>query len=342
MARGATSLSAIALGCVGLLATACTTKGNQEEPGHPALAGTADGGAALANVADGSVTLDARVDAPSDAGVSISTTSLASRCDPSHAWAPAKRIASLATSSATTLGRFGGISRDELKVAWTSAAGGIYVSARNARAADFGSPIQVATSSTPVADGDRVALAPDGVELYAVAAARTTFIVFDGSSGSWSASPTSALRFANINAMITETHGLFSEPVLGADGNSFFFLLTPTASGAPSSLYESKWNAQQHVWATGTVLPNPELTSNDPMKRHRATAASSDGRTLFFFDETAGASGQERAAWRASATAPFTQFADVSGMFEAAPNYRCDTLYYQGSDSMGPGVFIAQ
>jgi hypothetical protein len=88
-----------------------------------------------------------------------------------------------------------------------------------------------------------------------------------------------------------------------------------------------------------SVVAAPGLASIDATHRRRPTGASSDGLTLFFFDETANL---ERAAWRSSIASPFVQFVDI-GVPEAAPNKQCDTLYFQGTDedAGAPAVFTA-
>jgi hypothetical protein len=236
-------------------------------------------------------------------------------------WSPAAIIASL---EQTSFGRFGGISAGETVIAWTSPAGAIYVADRPQRSQPFSSmPSVLDTSSTPVAN-DRVALGSTGLQLFAVSADRASFVAFHRSNvaSAWAASAT--LQFANVDAMAgVDSGGQFSEPVLGADDNSFFYLLTP-AAGSPV-LYESRWDASRGAWTTGNALSNPELASASATSRRRPTGASSDGRTLFFYDEVGG---QERAAWRDSVSSPFVMFVDTPGMTDAAPNHRCDTLYF--------------
>ena len=133
-----------------------------------------------------------------------------------------------------------------------------------------------------------------------------------------------------------EVNSRFSDPVLGGDANSFFFVLTEL--GSPPVAYASTWNATAHTWSTG--VPIPELAVGDAGSPMRATGASSDGLTLFFFHD--GVSGNERAAWRVTVTSPFTQFVDEIPVPQAAPNFGCTTLYFQGSDSTGSGAFVAQ
>jgi hypothetical protein len=255
-------------------------------------------------------------------------------CDPAHIWKAAGLIGSVPPAN---FGRLGGISADETVIAWTSPAGVIYVDDRPLPGQAFSAtPSAIDTSSTPVAS-DRVALGSTGMQLFAVSADRKSFVAFyrSGVGAAWGAS--GASQFANVADLVTDG-GQFSEPVLGANDNSFFYLITPP--NAAPLLFESTWEATQHVWTTGTALPNAELASQSATVRRRPTGAAADGRTLFFFDEV---TGQERAAWRDRSNSPFVQFVDTPGMTEAAPNSRCDVLYFQqraadSSTSSAPAI----
>jgi hypothetical protein len=164
---------------------------------------------------------------------------------------------------------------------------------------------------------------------------RAAFLGFErsGRSAPWVSS--SGLEFTQVRAVF-EGGALVSEPVLSGDKSSFMFLVT--RPGQASALYEATWDAMQHSWGLPAQVLNPELQSTNDGKRRRPTGISADGRTLFYFDEV---THLERAAWRDSPTAAFGLFKDVGSAFaEAVPNLRCDTLYYQGQDSLGPGVFM--
>lgn len=262
-------------------------------------------------------------------------------CNPALTWGPAFRIPSLPQD---TFARFGGIGVDELAIAWTSAAGTIYFADRPTRADDFGAPSIIGTGATPTAV-DRVALSATGRAVFAVSADRTRVIGFDridvdasdlGVDAAWS--PSSTLQFQNVNAMASsEQSSQFSEPVLGGDGTSFFFLLG--SAGSPPVLYESTFDAQSREWTTGVALA---AFASGATSTTYATGASSDGLTLFFYD---GAMAQERAAWRDTVTSPFTLFADMPSVPQSAPNFLCTTLYIQTSDPADAGddgAFIAQ
>ena len=69
-----------------------------------------------------------------------------------------------------------------------------------------------------------------------------------------------SLEFQQLKG-IYEGGVTISEPVLGADKQSLFFVLT-----APSQvprLYESKWNAGNGSWGYPTLFTNVELVSAD-------------------------------------------------------------------------------
>src|SRR5258708_4222949 len=82
---------------------------------------------------------------------------------------------------------------------------------------------------------------PRGPVFLAVAADRRTLVGFEraGAGGTWTASL--PFQFAQIAGMTADGGGALSEPVLGANGGSLFYLLTP-ASVAPG-LFESRWDS---------------------------------------------------------------------------------------------------
>jgi hypothetical protein len=260
-----------------------------------------------------------------------------SLCDPSHAWAP---FPSPAIASGVV--RFGGISRDESSVAWTAddGDGGLaiqvasWVPATDASPGAFGTPAPVPAAPSDLAV-DRVALASSGSVLFAVTAARDSFLAFAQSGSTWAAD--SVAQFANLKNMSTDAQGAFYEPVLGADG-AFYYLFVP--DGGVPALYESTWGSQERTWSTGVALTAGDLASTDATHRRRPTGASSDGLTLFFYDEVASPP-HERAAWRSSPTSPFTEFEDVSALAEAAPDRTCDRLYFQQPEASPAGILIA-
>jgi len=210
----------------------------------------------------------------------------------------------------------------------------INVATRSDRTAAFPAATTVSTTGSPIAI-DRVALDPTGNTIVAVAADRASLVAFSQTSSMVWASASGA-EFANLAAMAGDTSASFYEPVLGADG-SLYYVLGSSDNGF--YLYQSAWDASQHLWATGVVLTTSisgqGLIGADADHLYRPTGVSTDGRTLFFFD---GVLGHERAAWRDAPTLPFSRIDDIPALAEAAPDARCDRLYFESSSS----VFTAQ
>jgi hypothetical protein len=258
-----------------------------------------------------------------------------SACDPSLMWSVVARVPSIAPAG---FDQFGSVSSTALTVAWTSSNGAIFVADRTDASSPFGTPAPLSPGSVALATG-RVALITSGRKLIATLANGSSFITFVRPSVGAAWSPSNANEFAWVAAMIAESGGAMSDPVVSADGQSLFYLLTiGTAPGTLPILYESTFDTTTKQWNSGTPLPNQEFAITSASQRRRPTGASIDDRTLFFYDEV---SGTERAAWRPSPTAPFDTFVDVAVAPEAAPNANCDTLYFHGTDTAGQGLFTA-
>lgn len=275
--------------------------------------GSVDGGVAL----DGG-SRDASAEARADGATAMPVEAGPPRCDPTHFWGAPTGLVLTPTAS---LARFSGVAANELTIAWTQADGTVYVADRAAASDPFGTGQPVALGSTAIAM-DRVALSADGQTLLAVTADRSSFVGFNRSGVGLAWEPLPSTQFANFAATSVEAAATFSEPVLGADDATLFFLVTP-AGGAPT-LEESTYDSLNRAWGGPISFPNAELASADAGHRRRPTGASSDGLTLFYYDEV---TGNERAAWRSTTDATFDQFVDLPGLAEAAPSSSCATLY---------------
>jgi len=139
----------------------------------------------------------------------------------------------------------------------------------------------------------------------------------------WQLSSAPTTPFDAIIGAVSQSGWTWSEPAFGASGDRLFYIVD---RGQPY-VYESQWDAQSASWTAGVQLPNPEFMGPSPSVRRRPTGASSDDRTLFFFDEV---SGVERAAWRTDPSQPFSYFEDIPAAPEAAPNLDCSALYFIG------------
>lgn len=252
-----------------------------------------------------------------------------SQCDPTNAWAPLSRIDSVPPDN---FGKLGGVSGDQLSVAFTSTAGDAYVADRASATDSFGTAVML-NGATALA-ADRVALSPTGLAAMAVVADRHSFLGFERASRSDLWAPTSGLEFTLLRAVL-ESGAEISNPVIGADKRTLFFIIT--AMGKPT-LFESHWDTAQRFWGTATTVTGSALESSDASHLRRPTGASFDGRTLFFYDEAAGV---ERGAWRAANGSPFVMFVDIGAFAEAAPTVTCDTLYHQRLDATGTRLFLA-
>jgi hypothetical protein len=229
-----------------------------------------------------------------------------------------------------SLARFGAVSADELSVVWTTSKGDVYLTERDKNPGAFSGMTKINTVALAF---DRAAMSPDGLLVMAVAKDRGSLVEYRR--------PTRADAFESIDAgdvatlqVLFEGGGVISEPVIGIDGASFYFLME--MSGGPPVLYESKWSSANTAWGEPQDFPNAELASSDASHRRRPTGGSSDGRTLFFYDETGKV---ERAAWRATPGAPFDYFQDIGDFDDAAPSPDCKLIYFTGNDGDGAGLF---
>jgi hypothetical protein len=258
---------------------------------------------------------------------------LGAQCKPGAAWKNDSPVPSIAAKG---FDRFGSISDDELTVAWAANDGTVWVADRTSTTVDFAKPAQIDTSKHMAATGERPALGPAGLSLVIVSADGASLYAFGRSSQGATWAPTSQSELASINGMVQGNMGQFSEPVLGADGVSLFFMFS--VASAPPLLVESRYDGTAGAWLPANGFSNPELQTTNPGQPRRPTGLSADGRTLFFYDAT---TATERAAWRDSLSSPFTYFDTLAAPTEASPNRFCTTLYFQGEGNVANGLYEA-
>jgi hypothetical protein len=305
-------LAWLGMGTAAVLAAGCSSN----QPGVAPLGSVLDAGTGAKN--DAAMPVDASAGDEGDSSGGGSDVDAGSPFCAGHTWTDVP-----ATSWVTGVQRFGGITPDELSIAWTSDGDTISVATRMLLTDPFGTPYTTVPIDPTTIANDRVALAMSGLMVVAVVADRSGFVAYTKEGSTWGPAPTDA--FGNLRAMAMDTQAQFFEPVLGADGN-FYYLFAPSGTIAgPPAMYQSTWNGQQRAWNTGVVFTNAELASSSATMRRRPTGVAEDGRTLFFFDEV---SGTERMAARLSPSDPFTTFADVPSFPEAAPSGHCERLYF--------------
>jgi hypothetical protein len=291
-------------------------------------AGHADGGEAGEGSVDGG---EVGLPAEAEAGEIF-----APECMETSTWSNTARVTSIAPAG---FDHFGSISANELSVAWTTAAGDVYVADRTSATGSFGTPelLTASDGGSPGLANDRVALDPTATQLIATLADGSSFTTFVRAKAGQPWLAAGADEFKYVSATVAESGGGFSQPVLSADGRSLFYVLVIATN--PPVFYESTWDASTKSWNLGNPLPNSDFAITSASQLRRPTGASSDRLTLFFYDEVVG---HERAAWRVTATSPFTFFLDLPSVPEAAPNDDCNILYFEGMDSAGQGLFTAQ
>jgi hypothetical protein len=300
--------------------------------GSGAVTGTGGGagsGGASGSSDSGTADDGATSGGSSDGAVDPSTYAHAA-CSPNVAWAPLSRIDSIA---ADHFARLGGVSEDQLTVAFTSSTGDAYSADRTAIAEAFDAPLNI-NGAVQLAV-DRIALSPTALSAIGAAADRHSFVGFQRNSRGETWGQTSSLEFTLLRNVL-EGGAELSSPVLGGDKRTLFFVIT---SLGKATLYESHWDVTQRFWGMATSVVGADLDSPDLAHLRRPTGAAVDGRTLFFYDEGAKI---ERGAWRASSGAAFVFFADIGPIAEAVPTVQCDTLYYQQQDDTGVRLFFAE
>ena len=262
---GTTTTSMAASGATGSTAATGATSG----PGTGTAAGTSTTGAGGSSGTTSDAGQDAMTaDGGGSGGSSGSTDDggavLAARCKPDVVWEALGRVDSV---PATDFARFGAISTDELAVAWTVANGDIFVADRASVVEPFGTPAKVNASVALAVD--RAAMAPTGTSIVAIREDRKGFLGFERASLTDPWTPSSGLEFTQVR-VVFEGGTTVSEPVLGADKKSLYFVLS---SPIRSPLfYESRWDGTQASWGLPANLPNVDLQSADsdpPAAPHR-------------------------------------------------------------------------
>lgn len=263
---------------------------------------------------------DAGVDA--DAQASAPPPSAPGVCDPSAM-----------VGAGTKLGvgdgenkRLGAITADELGIAWQTPADGVVHYADRAAASDpFGE--EQTLDATGLATGERVALAQDGLALYAIAADGRSVLAFTRSSrGDAFVGPGSAL----VDTLNAEGASLgagerFGDLAIAGSGTA---LLLRRFGANVASLRLSQRVVPSDPWgATSEIGAQPELATSGGFAR-RPTGLSADARALFYFDQS---SGTEKVAFFDEDATKASHFVDESTRGGLQPNLDCSAVYYDES-----------
>ncbi|MES1184539.1 MAG: hypothetical protein ABUL60_12040 [Myxococcales bacterium] len=254
-------------------------------------------------------------------------------CVPAGELTNAKKLA----ISTDDVDQLGGISADELVIAWTVVANEqvtLHYAQRADLAAEFTAP---KTVSIPAAS-DSVSLSADGLRLVYVNADRKGF-------GQLVRATTDA-PFELVDpqdfALILESTALFAadeyvgDPVLGPDNSSLVY--SRYGAGRHATLLLSERFSPFAPWPEGSPLPVTARLEATEAGRLRPTALSVDLETLFLWDSVAGV---QRVAVLGHDTRKYDLSLDLGDARGAAPNSACTRVFYDSAGDLWTADFGA-
>lgn len=254
-------------------------------------------------------------------------------CSPSVTWA-AGALLSVSTPSDDGLDS---ITPDELSIAWTEGGGStaaIEVSDRALGTDPFGAPQALPAGQFTA---DRVSLSPDGLRLVVVDADGQGFSELTRASRTASSPFGSPATGSYVNLDGALPAGLsYGDPVLGADDTVFYYSLY--GGSRTSTVFRTARLLPGDPWPAGAALATSTGLAAQGSLRRRPTGVSSDGDTLFVWDEI---TGTERAAWIDETTGAYDLFVDLGQRTMAAPDQACDRLYYSAQGATSVDLFVA-
>lgn len=311
----------VSRGCfVALLLTACN--GCNSEPIK-----YYDGGPP----SDGNTDMDGTTNGDGGGGMDASAPSL---CDPKTMYGAAMAVSGVAAGDKM----FGAITPDELTIAWIAPNGTVSYADRT----DKGQPFGNAQSLQNTFEHDRVALSSDGLTLIVVMTGAKSFaqVTRTARAMPFGGTPDTMPFSMILVPFMSEDGGVgmgnVGDPVLSADGKQLFFSIF-NAGTRETVAFSEKVSTQ---WGKPTTLKQMELASSGG-KRRRPTGISSDGRTLFWWDEV---DGKEKAGWRGSTKAfdlTFSGIVDLGDKKDAQPVAKCDRLYFTNPPAAPSDVKLA-
>ena len=282
-------------------------------------------------------TADAEADAASaagDAGVDATTgDGFASTCSPTATWSAGVTVGlpGLADAAVPPGGVLGGITLDELTVAWVTGPDGsaiVQVADRANTVDPFGPPTTLPSSAAGAAL-DRVAISSNGLRIGVLWATRLGFAEFAREQRGDVFVEQDEGTFDTLNALGATFTGAmaFGDPVVG-DAETLFYSVYGgvDADGGilPGTIHSAAPAAPGIEWLDTTTYSAPGLTAQAGGRR-MPTGISADRLTLFFWDQVAGI---ERAAFRPTGFDDFEYVIDVGPLPGAAPNTACNALYF--------------
>jgi len=229
----------------------------------------------------------------------------------------------LAISSADS-DQLGGISADELVLAWTVVSSE-QVTLHYAQRADVEGEFTAPKALVIPAASDSVSLSGDGLRVVYVNADRKGFTQLVRTAVDLPFELVDSRDFVPIQ----ESTALFAadeylgDPVLAPDDLSFFY--SRYGTGRRNTLLLSKRFSPYAPWPEGSTLPVTEKLEATEAERLRPTGVSLDLETLFLWDAVASS---QRVAALAHDTRIYDLTLELGDARGAAPNSTCSRVFY--------------
>jgi hypothetical protein len=242
----------------------------------------------------------------------------------------------LAISSAD-VDQLGGISADELVLAWTVVSGEqvtLHYAQRADVDAEFAAPEALVIPAAP----DAVSLSADGLRLVYVNADRKGFSQLVRTAADLPFELVDSKDFA----LIEESTALFAadeyvgDPVLAPDDLSFLY--SRYGAGRRTTLLVTKRFSSYAPWPEGSTLPVAPSLEATEAGRQRPTGISVDLETLFLWDAVAST---QRVATLAHDTRTYELSLDLGDARGAAPNSACSRVFYDSAGDLWTADFGA-
>ena len=221
--------------------------------------------------------------------------------------------------------QFGGITADELVIAWTVVAVDkvtLHYARRASKTDDFGNEGSLELAE---AADDSVTLSPDGLRVAYVKSDRKGFTQLVRTAIDEPFGTVDSFDFSVIAESAQEfaTDEYVGDPVLGQDGLSFFY--SRYGAGRTKTLLRTLRFSQFAPWPPGSelaVAPGLEAMGED---RLRPTGVSVDSQSLFLWDSAAGS---QKVAVQSHDTASYDVAFELDDARGAAPNGACSRVYF--------------
>jgi hypothetical protein len=223
-----------------------------------------------------------------------------------------------------------GVTPDELVAVWTSPEVPSIrhlIAERGTVAYEFGEQNELSLTDVPIA------LSPDGLRLTLVSSDGMTLKEMGRSTRGELFGTPSEGPYANLNDKLAADNDTLWSLALGQDDLNLAYVTYDTLSGR-SSLWVGGRDTLTDPFEVGEKLPSCETEGTAEAMRG-PTSFSSDGLTLFFYDQVRGIS---RAAYRTSLSEPFEYFVDIPSGGELFVNEDCSRAF-SGNPS-GAGALV--